>query len=234
MNPAELNPKIDALKTLITDAAKRDTFRTKDYNFSVNDFLNAFESGAVHSHLPHGVKEFINLRHQSADEQLEVRDISPVISELSAIYYPASNQFQFTVKTFDDSDDLTVEIFYDIGRGSFSFIKLFDDGNHNDKNANDGIFSNNVTINSDIDFLKFHTQVTDNQQNRSRFPRCSERQILFDSKIEGLVFNEFMASNTTAFADDDGEFDDWIELYNSGSEPIVLQDIFHHGQPPKS
>ncbi len=31
-----------------------------------------------------------------------------------------------------------------------------------------------------------------------------------------------MASNTKTIADPQGEFDDWIELYNSGSEPVEL------------
>lgn len=39
-----------------------------------------------------------------------------------------------------------------------------------------------------------------------------------------LVVNEFMASNTTILADADGEFDDWIELYNSGDVDVNLDD----------
>jgi hypothetical protein len=37
-----------------------------------------------------------------------------------------------------------------------------------------------------------------------------------------LVVNEFMASNDTTQADQDGEFDDWIELYNNTSDAISL------------
>jgi len=39
----------------------------------------------------------------------------------------------------------------------------------------------------------------------------------------GVVFiNEFMASNRTAWADDDGAFPDWVELYNSGDADFPL------------
>ncbi|MCC5842396.1 MAG: lamin tail domain-containing protein, partial [Opitutales bacterium] len=34
--------------------------------------------------------------------------------------------------------------------------------------------------------------------------------------------NEVMASNGTTLADDDGDFEDWIELYNYGTEPVDL------------
>ncbi len=39
---------------------------------------------------------------------------------------------------------------------------------------------------------------------------------------QGLVINEVMASNATSIADEDGDFEDWIELYNAGGEAINL------------
>lgn len=38
-----------------------------------------------------------------------------------------------------------------------------------------------------------------------------------------VSINEFMASNATTIADEDGDFEDWIEIYNYGSEPVNLQ-----------
>ena len=38
-----------------------------------------------------------------------------------------------------------------------------------------------------------------------------------------LIINEICASNKTIIADEDGEYVDWIELYNSGSEAINLK-----------
>lgn len=50
---------------------------------------------------------------------------------------------------------------------------------------------------------------------------------LDDSPLSGdLVVNEFMASNVSTQADQDGEFDDWIELYNNSRVAISL-DGFH-------
>ncbi len=37
-----------------------------------------------------------------------------------------------------------------------------------------------------------------------------------------VVINEVMASNSTSFADPQGDFDDWIELYNAGDTPFDL------------
>jgi hypothetical protein len=46
-----------------------------------------------------------------------------------------------------------------------------------------------------------------------------------------LVVNEFMAMNTTVVADAAGEFDDWVELYNAGSEPVSLAGIHLSDDP---
>lgn len=40
-----------------------------------------------------------------------------------------------------------------------------------------------------------------------------------------LVINEVMASNGTTLADEDGDFEDWIELYNSGNQPVNLNNF---------
>ncbi len=44
--------------------------------------------------------------------------------------------------------------------------------------------------------------------------------------MDGLVINEFMASNNVTVADQDGEFDDWIELYNGSASTIDLSGYF--------
>jgi len=37
-----------------------------------------------------------------------------------------------------------------------------------------------------------------------------------------LLITEFMAANTDSVADGDGEYPDWIELYNAGSEAVSI------------
>ncbi len=43
---------------------------------------------------------------------------------------------------------------------------------------------------------------------------------------QNLFINEFMASNDTAVADENGEFDDWIEIYNAGSESVDIGGMY--------
>lgn len=43
---------------------------------------------------------------------------------------------------------------------------------------------------------------------------------------ENLFINEFMASNDTAYADEFGEYDDWIEIYNANDFPVNIGGMY--------
>ena len=42
----------------------------------------------------------------------------------------------------------------------------------------------------------------------------------------GLFINEFMASNDSAYADEYGEYDDWIEIYNANDYPVDIGGMY--------
>ncbi len=46
-----------------------------------------------------------------------------------------------------------------------------------------------------------------------------------------VTINEFMAMNTTAVADPVGEFDDWVELHNTGNEAVSLGGLYLTDDP---
>ena len=48
---------------------------------------------------------------------------------------------------------------------------------------------------------------------------------LVPAKSQTIAVNEIMASNATTLADEDGDFGDWIELYNYGSEEVNLEGL---------
>ncbi len=43
-------------------------------------------------------------------------------------------------------------------------------------------------------------------------------------QAQNIKINEIMSSNSSAVADDDGDYSDWIELYNDGQETVQLKD----------
>ncbi|PHI19994.1 hypothetical protein CEQ90_09625 [Lewinellaceae bacterium SD302] len=50
-------------------------------------------------------------------------------------------------------------------------------------------------------------------------------------QMGNLVINEFLASNDSTVADQDGEFDDWVELYNLTDIEISLDNFFLSDDP---
>jgi hypothetical protein len=54
--------------------------------------------------------------------------------------------------------------------------------------------------------------------------------------IKGIFINEFLAGNTSINKDENGEYDDWIEFYNSTDKPLNMGDLYitdNFGNPYK-
>ena len=47
----------------------------------------------------------------------------------------------------------------------------------------------------------------------------------------GLIINEFLASNDSCCADESGDYDDWVELYNDSNESIDLGGMYFTDTP---
>lgn len=47
---------------------------------------------------------------------------------------------------------------------------------------------------------------------------------ILPATAQNLRLNELMSSNAAVLADEDGDYPDWIELYNAGSTTVVLED----------
>ncbi|WP_367388554.1 CotH kinase family protein [Lewinella sp. LCG006] len=128
------------------------------------------------------------------------------------------------------SDENAVFVGYRSERGApFTRIPMYDDGLHNDGAANDGTYATELPINNT--FVQYYLYAENN--NAGIFsPQRAEHEFhsltatVSDPMVEDLVINEFMASNDITAADQDGEFDDWVELYNNSSEGISLDGYY--------
>lgn len=106
---------------------------------------------------------------------------------------------------------------------AFQTLRLYDDGLHNDGQANDGVFGNDVLIESSL-FEYYFFAV--NSQAAAFLPERAANTFYAHQITGGLVINEFMADNNSIIADQDGDYDDWIELYNNSGQDIQLGGYF--------
>lgn len=117
---------------------------------------------------------------------------------------------------------------------AFTTIEMQDDGAHNDGAANDGIYG--AALEVDNALIQYYLYAENNNAGIFSPQRAAHEYYTFTATTSNpilgdLVINEFMASNDITIADQDGEFDDWVELYNNGSESISLDGYFLSDNP---
>jgi hypothetical protein len=103
---------------------------------------------------------------------------------------------------------------------------MFDDGNHNDGIASDGLYGAKISNCSNaLDYYIY----ADNDSagvfspNRAAYEYYSiHNQILAGD----LVINELMSNNNSIVSDNSGKFDDWIELFNPNSTAVSTKGLF--------
>ena len=104
-----------------------------------------------------------------------------------------------------------------------------DDGAHNDGTANDGIYGAAIPLNSTLIQYYIYAENTNAgvfSSLRAEHEFHSINATTSEVSLTDIVINEFMASNDATIADQDGEFEDWIELYNGGETEIDLTGYF--------
>lgn len=111
----------------------------------------------------------------------------------------------------------------------FTKVAMFDDGTHGDGAANDGVYGASISISEE--YTQYYIYAENNTIGAFSPPRAEHEfytiQATYPTLAVGdLVINEIMASNTATVADQDGEFDDWIELYNNSSQTVSLDNLY--------
>ena len=110
--------------------------------------------------------------------------------------------------------------------GIFKKIKMFDDGNHNDSIAGDGVYGASILVSGTVVQYYIYAQ---NDSAGVFSPERAEYEfysIQPQLRQGDFVINELMAVNNAAAADQDNEYDGWIELFNATNEPQSLTNLF--------
>ncbi len=219
---------IDSLEQIITGSALADTFRTKDYGFDANDFFNSYSAaGYSNQHVKYGLKQFVNLRNSSLPAQLSYLSAKPIVYMID--YEPKNpgpnDSIYVSVSAFDN-DGLS-EVSIQFQETDSSTTKIYP--------MNFAPVSNTRKVEKADQWVavipplgvgktgKFFVYVKDSQNQYQLYPRKKAIEVKTPRTISNdIVINEFLADNVSAFADQDGEYDDWIELYNPTNNPITL------------
>lgn len=203
-----------------------DPYYPMDYGFSPQDFLDSYEE-ALGMHVHYGIKEYIQIRRNTLNNQIIISDIYPVLKYFTIKHTGPNRPVTINVFAEDDHANLLVELNYTIDNISQTPLTMFDDGLHGDGVAGDNFFGYVFEDGfPDPTILTFQTKGTDNIGQVSADPIIPKSITIFAGDPSLLFINEVMADNASTIADENGEFDDWFEIYNGGDEPVWLGDKF--------
>jgi hypothetical protein len=229
INPQMINAKIDSIHLMISEAAINDEYRTRDYGYTIDDFNNSYDN-ALGGHVTYGLKPYISARYISALEQNSHVNIAPFIATVN--HYPNAIQITDSINIVavirDDHSLELVRLFY-MEEGLWNSIDMI----ITDERSSDVIneFTYSVTLppfHSD-NHLNFYIAAVDDSGEVAALPIGAPGDY-FSVRIgyvnPKLFINEFLASNDSLFADNFGEYDDWIEIYNGESKDFNLQGFY--------
>jgi hypothetical protein len=145
---------------------------------------------------------------------------------------PVEGEQALITAAVSSSDGIfSVVLYYDNALvGNFESISMNDDGDLGDVSAGDGIYSALMPALTAGEFFKFYIQATENNtaKTQSYNPVGAEHDVYYFSIAPAyanqtdIVINEILANNTSDETDEQGEHEDWIELYNRGLSNVDL------------
>ena len=156
----------------------------------------------------------------------ESSNMPPVLESWQQIpLTPMANQDVTVRITATDTRNITeINLIYDED-GDIHTLTMYDDGEHNDFDANDNIYAATIPGMGNGTEVQYYIQAIDDFDTSTYFPQdYQENKIKYVCGYTppNLKINEFMADNATIIQDPQGEYEDWIEIYNDSNQPIDI------------
>ncbi len=210
--------RAEALRSLIESAVSQDPNKI----YSETDFNNNYTQSITDifdNQTAFGITELMDARVAYLQNFPEFMATPPTIGiPQYTPQFPMPGEAVTITTTVQNSDVVWLG-----ARGGsnemFELTQMFDDGNHGDGAAGDGVFG--AEVNAGISGLQYYVYA-ENSEAGMFAPEHAEYEFYEVGAAGDLVINELVADNETIQADPDGEFDDWIELYNNSNQSIDI------------
>jgi len=219
---AKYTPILNSLRTQLLPYAQLDTYRSLDYGFTNQDFIDAFGSGQF-GHVDYGLADFVQTRSNSARSQMSLSNVAPIVYNLQSDFPTAGQPLIITVRV-DDEAQPNVTLRYTLNGGAFLQVPMLDDGVYPDELAGDKLYTGQTqALAATPSEVVYYVMASDNSGNQIRYPNCTEREIVVGQPVPNLRINEIMSANNLVWiTDPSGKKEDWVELYNGSSGPVNL------------
>jgi len=140
----------------------------------------------------------------------------------------ATDEVVISVFALDSEGLSNVELFLNTGQG-YSSQPMYDDGLNGDTDAGDSIYSTVIPAQNSGTLVKYYAKATDNIGQQDTWPNDAPAEYhayTVDYEPPPLRISEILAVNNTVNTDGAGEYDDWFEIHNAGTEHVNLEGMF--------
>ncbi|MFZ4547657.1 MAG: CotH kinase family protein [Bacteroidales bacterium] len=215
-----------ALQTLIGPSVSADPNKFYTYTNFINNLTTDVSGG--NGSAP-GLTNLMNGRNTYLSALADFTATQPVINSIQVSNnQPAIGTLVFITANVTNASSSGVYIAYrNAGFSPFLRVQMFDDGLHGDGAASDGVFGASIPISAGKTEYYLYAE---NSQAGIFSPQRADVEfytLTAQASANGnLVINEFLASNVTIIADQDGEFDDWVEIRNLTDQVIALDSVY--------
>lgn len=215
-------------QTIINNAVQADPNKFFSYAQYISNLTADVQSGNTNAP---GITNLMNGRKNYLFSLADFTNLPPVITNISpTTNNPALNSTISISATVYNTNTNAVYLGYRYGLdAAFTRVLMYDDGLHGDGVANDSNYGAFININSTM--VQYYIYAENN--NAGIFsPERAEHEYYSIFAITPMlnpgdvVINEIMASNLTTAVDQDGEYDDWIELYNFSPNYISCNNLY--------
>lgn len=215
---------LEQRRDMIAPYLENDSYYPRDWGYTMTDFHNSYYQ-PLGGHVDFGLFQYLETRINSIYDQLENTIMDPVIKYIA---HNRSSNSELWVRAYTDVSSLPakVELHYNYETQAVITIDMFDDGQHNDGLAGDKIYGGVIEdIPEDLG-LYYQIFVKDSMGAITILP-CDPVHVQSSGGEGNILFiNEFMASNDNTIADEHGNYDDWIEVYNPDNVSVWIGDKY--------
>ena len=230
--------RLNELKTMISPYAEIDTFRIPDWGYTFQIFQDSFDKndffytsgGSNAVIIPGSISDFVTERTSSLNSQINYIDHSPIIYDfkISSTKLQADEELVLTASVFSNKGISSVKAELTINNGSPE-LYTFDFDPVPSAMIIEEADRWTITLPSfgDSKTILLKIIAEDNTGGTTIFPN-KPIEIITASTVASkeVLLSEVMSSNTNTIADENNEYDDWIEIYNPQASTIDLSDKY--------
>ena len=192
--------------------------------YTYNDFLsNIYNSVGGGQQAIVGITQLMDARVNYLNNHLLFQYTAPVITNITHTPTTVSANSEVWFNAEVSNANIVKLAFRFLQTNKFEKTEMYDDGNHNDGAAGDGVYGVLISVGStDVQYYIY----AENNDAVKFSPERAEYEFYTIEVSGDLVINEFMADNDTVVPDPSGEYDDWVEFYNNSTNTISLNGYY--------